>query len=377
MNVKQSISRNILNYRGWTTNRRIVVIESDDWGSIRMPSKYVYDKLLGTGIPVDKCPYNKYDSLETKDDLISLFDILNKYKDIRGNHPIITANTVVANPDFKKIKDSDFQNYFFESFSETYKKHPSCHNNLTLWNEGIKDKLFYPQFHGREHVNVTLWLRLLQEKNPLYLLAFKYQMWGLGPSISGVKGINIQAAFDASNFKEIEFQKNNIKQGLNLFEEIFAYKSKSFIANNFIWDTRLESTLNEEGVLFLQGMKYQLLPKFESNTRLKIRHYSGSTNKLEQTYLIRNCEFEPTQHQNFDSVDKCMADINNAFLWKKPAIITSHRLNFMGSLNIKNREDNLKRLDKLLKKITQNWPNVEFMNTVELGNIINDDRRNN
>lgn len=375
MNVKQIVSRNIINYSGWTTNRRIVVIESDDWGSIRMPSKVVYNKLLGQGISVDKCPYNKYDSLETKEDLINLFDVLNKYKDKNGNHPVVTANTVVANPDFKRIEESNFQKYFYKSFPEIYKEYPNCDNDLVLWNEGIKSKIFHPQFHGREHVNVSMWLRLLQENNPLYLKAFNNKMWGLGPSISGIKGVNIQAAFDCKNVDEIEFQKFNIKKGLNLFEEIFSFKSKSFIANNFIWDTSLENVLKEEGVLFIQGMKYQLLPRFENSVRLRKRHFLGSRNQLDQIYLIRNCEFEPTQHNNFDNVNKCLADIGNAFFWKKPAIVSSHRLNFIGSLDMKNREENLKGLDSLLKKIIQKWPDVEFMNTEELGNLINDDTK--
>ena len=35
--VKSLITSKIINIPGWTTNRKIIVIESDDWGSIRMP----------------------------------------------------------------------------------------------------------------------------------------------------------------------------------------------------------------------------------------------------------------------------------------------------------------------------------------------------
>lgn len=38
MSLKQFITHNLLNIPGWHTNRRIVVIESDDWGSVSMPS---------------------------------------------------------------------------------------------------------------------------------------------------------------------------------------------------------------------------------------------------------------------------------------------------------------------------------------------------
>jgi len=39
--IKKIAMRNVANIPGWRTDRKIVVIESDDWGAIRMPSKEV------------------------------------------------------------------------------------------------------------------------------------------------------------------------------------------------------------------------------------------------------------------------------------------------------------------------------------------------
>ncbi len=94
--LNNAISRNLRNYKGWTTRRKIVVIESDDWGSIRMPSKEVYQNILNTGIPIDKSPYCRYDSLATVEDLEALFTILEKFRDSNNNHPVITANALMA-----------------------------------------------------------------------------------------------------------------------------------------------------------------------------------------------------------------------------------------------------------------------------------------
>ena len=56
------IKQNILNIPGWRTNRKIIVLESDDWGSIRMSSKQVFDKFLELNyIPSDDF-YNRVDS---------------------------------------------------------------------------------------------------------------------------------------------------------------------------------------------------------------------------------------------------------------------------------------------------------------------------
>lgn len=45
-----TIDRNIANLFGWCTNKKIVVIESDDWGSIRMPSLSSFEKLEKLGL---------------------------------------------------------------------------------------------------------------------------------------------------------------------------------------------------------------------------------------------------------------------------------------------------------------------------------------
>lgn len=36
--IKHALGNNLINIRGWRTNRKIVVIESDDWGTLRTPN---------------------------------------------------------------------------------------------------------------------------------------------------------------------------------------------------------------------------------------------------------------------------------------------------------------------------------------------------
>ncbi len=363
--LKQSISSSLINYKGFKTKRKIIVIESDDWGSIRMPSVEVYNKLKAAGIPVNKSAYCRFDALESNTDLEMLFEVLMKFKDEKGNHPIITANTVVANPDFEKIKATEFNEYHFEPFTETLKKYPNHDRVFDYYKLGIKEGIFFPQFHGREHLNVKLWLSLIKEKNPHFLLAFENNMWGLSTDVFPSMKISIQATFDSNDHI---FLKDSIQSGLALFEQLFGFQSESFIANNFIYDSSLNKTLNQNGVRYLQGMKYQLLPLNGSPTRKKNRHFQGEKNSFSQTYLIRNCGFEVTEN-GFD-IKKTMFEIENAFFWNKPAIISAHRINFMGELNDKNRKENLSLFETLFFEILKRWPNIEFMNTIQLGKLI-------
>ena len=85
--------------------------------------------------------------------------------------------------------------------------------------------------------------------------------------------------------------------------------------------------------------------------------------------MVRNCFFEPSLTKNF-KVEDTLKEIEISFRWKKPAIICSHRLNYIGYLDKKNRDRNLEYLNNLLNTILVRWPEVEFMTSVELGEII-------
>lgn len=65
-----------------------------------------------------------------------------------------------------------------------------------------------------------------------------------------------------------------------------------------------------------------------------------------------------------------MGQIEIAFRLKKPAHIGGHRVNYSGHIEPSSREFGLSQLKILLKEIVKEWPDVEFMTAVELGNLI-------
>lgn len=370
--ISKAIIPKIINFLGWHTNRKIIVIESDDWGSIRMNSLKSYQYFLKAGYPVDKCHYNRYDALEGEDDLTGLFEILSSVKDSDGNHPIITANNIIANPDFEKIRETNFQQYHFETFTETYKKYPKHKNSFAICNQGINAKLFLPQSHGREHLNVHRWIKMLQEKDEDTSLVFEHNMFTLHTVSKPWNRSEFMDAFRYNTLEEKEQMKIIVSEGVTLFREIWGYSPISFMAPSYIWFDELESTLHKLGVKYIQGSVLQILPAIDSKKTYKKRcHFLGQHNNLEQTYLVRNAFFEPSQDQNIDWVNRCLNDISSAFKWNKPAIIQSHRVNFIGLIDPSNRSRNLLLLKQLLSEIIKKWPDVEFMSTPQLGELIN------
>lgn len=373
---KAAVQLNLRNARGWRTNRKIVVIESDDWGSIRMPSKETFNRLLSAGIRVDNCPYNRYDSLESEEDLSSLFEVLNRFSDFNSNHPVITANFVTSNPDFRGIKESGFKKYYYELFTDTYKNYPNRKKVFEISKQGIHEKLLFPQFHGREHLNVNRWMAALHKNLPETMFAFDNDLFGLSTTITNEKRKSYLAAFDLDDIAELENHAVIINEGLELFNMIFGFRSETFIAANYIWHRSLEKVLANNGVKYIQGSFNQREPTGGSQPSTYISHRLGRRNDFGQIYLTRNTFFEPSLKIVTDPVEQCLKHISNAFRWKKPAIITSHRLNYIGSIVKENRESNLKLLSSLLNRIINKWKNVEFMNSAQLGCLIRSDISN-
>jgi hypothetical protein len=86
--------------------------------------------------------------------------------------------------------------------------------------------------------------------------------------------------------------------------------------------------------------------------------------------MVRNVVSEPTEVRGINWVDFTMKQIETAFRWNKPAIISSHRVNFCGHIDENNRNVGLMALKNLLYEIVKKWPDVEFMSADELGECI-------
>lgn len=361
--IKSFLSSTQINLKGAHVKQKLIIIESDDWGAIRTPSKESIYHFYRQGFEISKSIYQN-DALASQDDLEKLFAVLQSHKGSDGKPAVITANCIMANPDFEKIKAHDFQTYFWEPFTTTFQRYPKHQNNWEVWQEGIKNKVFHPQFHGREHLNVNRWMKALQSKEKSILTSFDQQT-----TYSGKADYSFMESFDWDTKEDIKQHKLVISEGLQIFEDHFGFRSKSFIAPCYNWDSKLESFLAEKGIEWIQGLRTQLQPTGIFDSYDAIKHYFGqSANGLK--FNVRNCFFEPSMLPQKDWVNSCLAQIQSAFMFSKPAVICTHRINFVGYINEKNGQRGLNDLNELLNSITKKWPDVRFITTDQLSNYI-------
>ncbi len=343
-------------HRGWHTENKYIVFESDDWGAIRMPSKEVLQILDSMGYKSSGNKYEANDGLESAEDVLRLMEVLTKYSDGLGHHPVFTLNYVMANPDFNKIAASNYESYFYEKVSETYKRYDGDDKVQSVIEEGMADGFFRPQFHAREHFNVALWMEAL--RNNIHDMRKIASLEAVATNIPSMGGNYFVKAYDVRNKKEQAFIKTSITDGLKLFEDRFGFKSITAIAPNYLWDDDLEPTFYDCGVRMLQGGRVQNYSFYKGNKK-RYNVLGNSRNGL--IFSIRNSSFEPYAYGD-EAVSKCLSDIEVSFRRGLPSIISTHRVNYVSRIN-NSSLTNLKRLSCLLAEIIKQYPDVIFVSS--------------
>lgn len=367
VSLKRKIISNIRNISsGAKVNKHIVVFESDDWGSNCISSKADFDELVRCGVLSNDCDvYYKNDTIARESDLACLFEVLSKYKGGDGKSAVFSAFVNPANPDFLKIRENGFSDYYYESFVETLEKTGEKENILQRWQEGIKNHLIFPEYHGREHLTVPLWMDALRQKDEKVMAGFNHRFY----SVNSDRIPKVANCFRPTLYFEDNTQKEWLKvallDGLNLIKDIFGITPLAFAPSNGVSHPEFDKILFENGIKAIHNSK-----RFEPDGKGGgVRADYGPKNSLGQINYDRNCVFEPVQ-VSYDPVDFCLAQIQGAFNWRKAAIISTHRVNYMGYMNPSNREKGLWQLNRLLKSITEKWPDVIFMTSNEYVSLL-------
>ena len=65
-------------------------------------------------------------------------------------------------------------------------------------------------------------------------------------------------------------------------------------------------------------------------------------------------------------MDRCLQAIESAFRWKQPAVLSSHRVNYIGRMVPANGAAGVRILDQLLGEVLRRWPDVRFVSSDQL-----------
>jgi hypothetical protein len=365
MSFQSFVFNHLKNIPGWKINKKLIVFAVDDYGNIRLHSKLARENLQKSGVRL-LGRFDYFDALDTKEDYEMLFEVLDSVRD-RNNRPAnFTTYALSTNIDYSS---SCLYNEFIpENLNDTYAKlagdFKSYVNAYETLLKGIEDGFIKPQFHGREHLNVHLFNALIRDRNPSLHLNLEYKSLAGIPGHTLFPNIGFSEAFAFWSEDEIDLHKNIIKDGLERFEKVYGYPSKTFTPPAQQLNRDLYEFTTNLGIIGIDKVRSLLRHKGKGNYE---REYNilGEIGPNNSRVIVRNCVFEPTEG-NIDWVAFTFNQIKTAFYWGKPAIISSHRVNFCGQIEPENRKNGLLTLKKLLEKIVKTWPDAEFISMDQL-----------
>lgn len=362
--------KGLKNLPGWRCRDKLVVFSVDDYGNVRLDSPAARERMRSAGLAMDN-QFDRFDTLETRQDLEALFETLDSVRDSRGQPAKFTAYALSANPDFARIR-ADGNHYHHEALTDTFERlastQPHAYNGAwTLWQEGMEKGFIQPQFHGREHLNVDLIEHKLRSGDSTLRLALDNDSLTALGNEPDLPGIGFTAAFgvcDGSD-RELERHQKILEDGLKLFRQVFGFDSTTFTPPAMQLHPKLYPVAERLGIRAID--KPQRCIRRLDRTKMK-REFNrlGPARGGQHINLIRNVVFEPGKDMGVDPVEHALGLIGEAFRWKKPAIISSHRVNFCGHIDPTNRQHGLAALGKLLQGIVTRWPEVQFVSADEL-----------
>jgi hypothetical protein len=354
---------NLKNIPGWRSKEKLVVFAVDDYGNVRLDSVAARDKLLAAGLDM-RNRFDRFDSMETRHDLEALYEVLSSVSDAAGNPAQITPYTLCANPDFEAIRKGG-DGYAYESLPRTFERLSDTQTAAydgawTLWQEGIEKGFLRPQFHGREHFNIELLERKLKAGDRTLMINLENRSLAALDGEPSMPNVEFNQAFGLWDMSEIARHRDIIASGLSLFEETFGFASKTFTPPALQLHPHLYPFAEAQGIQSIDK-PLRCVRRLDKESTKHEWNWLGIRPGQKHVTIVRNVVFEPTNDFAIDSVSLALDQVAAAFRWRKPAIISSHRVNFCGHIDPVNRKRGLDALKRLLKGIVRRWPDARIV----------------
>ena len=340
----------------------ILVISSDDWGGVSPP--------------------------ETATDLYQIRNILRRFKDAYGNHPVITAYINPAAPDFEEIIRSDYKKY---TWRFCYEHNPVLVN---LWRSLAEEGFFNIQFHGREHINIPLWLSALQEDLPGFRESCGKGYIGQNNYRASEVLVEKDARFpflfvsfvDASTNPPralpLETQKYMVRTGLRIIREHFLTNPEIVVAPGHIWDVSTWRAFKEKHIEYIETIRVPIVEVGPGLELIQTHNYvNWFSNRHGIKAVIRNCFYEPNwglaesetevnySRKALRRAERALRRLRRRLLGGEPAVLATHKYNYVAD-GADRKRANLEGLESLLLKVQTEFPSVAFLSASDLGHYM-------
>lgn len=335
--------------RGFTFNRPLVLLQSDDWGRVGVRDGEGWELLRLNGLDLGSHPYDFY-SLETASDVAALRAMLGGHRDSTGRSACVVMNFVTANIDFYKATPGcrEIPLRPLSSGLPGSWKRPGLFEELRA---GIADGVLYPALHGLTHFcNPTMLASLRNDSRAkllqkLWTAETPYIYWRM-------PWVGYEYCSADGRFLQREQQRAAIEEAAGDFCKTFGFRPFSACAPGYRANSDTHAAWRQAGIRVAQnGPGCPLLPHFD---------------EYEILHLYRVIDFEPS-HSIID-VHQLLRAASDCFQRGAPLIISVHSINFHSSLK-DFRSLTLKSLDACLSALERNYPDLLYVHDRDLYDI--------
>jgi hypothetical protein len=309
----------------------VVILESDDWGP---------------GPP---------DHTEA---LRRLLQVLAAHRDGVGRPAVLTANMVLSVPDGPAIVAGGFRGYARRELDVDF---PEL---FTVMREGRAAGTFFPQLHGREHLNPEALLRRARNGDLSLRRLLEIPGWSDWESLdSPLQGHFVDGSELPTRPVAMDQQRSMVAEGVLLFARAFGESPASAVAPCYLWNDDTEAAWAAAGVRYIQTAGYRCIGRGMDGAYIQSPRWlhAGSTNRQGQRYLVRNVMYEPADGRDWEAAWR---EVRHRFREAQPAVISTHRYNYTRT---EIRAQALRGLDELLDRVCRRYPRVRFAASPEWG----------
>jgi len=325
---------------------KAVVLESDDWGLCAwVPDDRAHRALANQ--PAFRTPaglrYGR-STLETSSDVAELATELLDWRGGDGLPPVWQANTVVANPDYARIRPPLFE---FDELPLCYLPElPARWARPGMWDalrEAERAGVWWAELHGLHHLPESAWLAALRRGESDARRAHEQE----SPIAQAVEA---SGEYDAAEPREV--RARNIRLAAEAFRRLFGRPPTSFCPPDYRFDDWFEEEAASIGLTTLQGKAEQagraVPPLWRRWFGLRFPRYEGA-----RFHLPPRIAFEPEGSAGPlgpRGLDAAHRGVREAWRRGRPAIVSTHRMNY-AHLDVTRSQASRQAMRELLQRL--------------------------
>jgi pimeloyl-ACP methyl ester carboxylesterase len=309
----------------------VLILESDDWG---------------------------YGPLQQAERLDRLAELLSRFRDAFGRHPVTTIGVVVGGPDTERMREDRWEKYHRLALDD-----PRLAPVREAMQRGVRRHVFALQLHGMEHFWPACLMRAA--KNDAHI-----RQWLDGAAFPSTEELPapLQSRWvDATKLPSKPLPAEQIAaaavEEVRAFTAVFGASPEVVVPATFVWNDTVETAWADAGarVVVTPGVRNEGRAADGGVVAGERVYFTGETGAQGVSYVVRDCYFEPSLGQTHtDTLRSLRARTHLG----RPTLIEMHRFNFIGDERAVQRS--FDEVRELLRTACAEFPNLRFMSTAEL-----------